>query len=191
MDVFHSLALGLALLQGNHSYNLHTPESKYFVLHAGGGRTIVNFLGDTDLRRTYILGLQFAKPEPHLRFARKRAHLVEEVYYQRASSKGPIPYNPANKVDALGVLALARYEWVIGGTHLYGDAGIGLQYSSQRTYDLPSRLSSTPTFDLGVFIPAGKQELTLGLRFMHISNAGTQGSNGGQNQLFLDLGVRF
>lgn len=190
MDVFSSVAFAIAVAQSSHS-PLHTPESKYYGFHVGGGRTVVNFLGDTDLRRTYFAGVYLAKPEPHLRFARKRAHLVEELYYQRSSSKGPIPYNPANKVDAIGALALARYEWVVGGTRLYGDVGIGVQYSSQRTYDLPSRLSSTPTFDLGVFIPAGKQELTLGLRFMHISNAGTAGSNGGQNQLFLDLGVRF
>jgi hypothetical protein len=162
-----------------------------WAIHASAGKTIVPFLGDEDPRRNTLIGVQYYKPEPRFRFRRKKANLMQELYYEHSESPGASG-EPANKTDAGGYLFGAEYTWGLrGNLRLYGTGGLGVQYVSRRTVDLPSRLNSTPFLDLRLGIPAGVNEILIGARFLHISNAHQSGNNQGQNQLFFDVGYRF
>jgi hypothetical protein len=85
------------------------------------------------------------------------------------------------------MIAYARYRF----HSVFFDLGWGLQYTDQRTVDISSRLSSTPSATLGVSIPSGEREFLLGVRFTHISNAGSSGNNQGCNQLGFFAAVKF
>lgn len=169
--------------------------TRYLEFHLRAGRTLVPFLGDTDLRNEFQVGLIYSKSERWLRTRAKAAELMQELYYEHSGAKGGagIFGNLPAQYDAVGYLFGARYNWRLrGGRYgLYTDLGWGFQYSDHRTADLPSRLNSTPYLDVGLWIPGRDHYTTLGLRLMHTSNGGTVGPNAGQNQLFLDLGVKF
>ena len=66
----------------------------------------------------------------------------------------------------------------------------GLQLQNRESHDLASWLNSTPTATFGKYIDADKSRY-LGLRIMHISNAGTKHHNRGQNYFMLTYGIRF
>jgi len=57
--------------------------------------------------------------------------------------------------------------------------------------DLTSKINSTPMLGIGISWDTGQGEGSLGIRFLHISNAGTVQPNQGQNQLFLVYTWRF
>ena len=182
-------ALSLAFTQGVQSNDINS--RRYVEIEVNGGATIVPFLGDEDRREVFSLGLQYAKPERAFKWRGKTSELVQEGYYQHSTSRGASG-EPANKSEAWGYLAMARYNWINhNGFGWYADIGIGLQYVNRRSVDLPSRLNSTPVLDLGLIIPAGRNSVTVGARFLHISNAHTVGNNQGQNELLFDVGLRF
>lgn len=165
--------------------------SVYRIAHAFGGITFADVLGDKDKRYNYGVGLQYFKPDPVFRFKRRRADLLQEIYVEQSSSvtnagKG------RNVFQAVGYLFGPRYNWHWG--HAWGgylDLGLGLQLNNRRTDDIPSRLNTTPFAGLGFWIPTHSMPLTVGLRFLHVSNAHQVGANAGQNQFSLDVGVRF
>ena len=164
----------------------------YFVLHAAAGQTVVPLFGDTDKRDNYLAGLSYVKPERFLKTGRKVGDLFQEVYYEHSVSKGgsgPRGNLPSD-YEAVGYLFGDRQNWGIGRYGIYVDLGWGLQYNNHRTADLPSRLNSTPFLDVGFWIPNHRHPLLVGLRYLHSSNGGTVGSNTGQNQFFLDVGVK-
>ncbi len=198
---FRVTALGLAMLaqssfaQISQSQDSGTPPAdSFWSLHLAAGRSLIPFLGDSDLRNNFLVGLQYIKPEKHLRIGKRSGELFQELYYEHSGSKGGSGYygNLPAQYDAAGYLFGARYLWGLRGAYkIYGDIGVGLFYDTHRTEDLPSRLNSTPFLDFGLMIPNGRNPVTVGFRFLHISNGGTVPPNGGQNQLFLDLGVKF
>jgi hypothetical protein len=147
-------------------------------------------LGAEDIRQGGGLSIAYAKPEPRFRFRSTRAQLVLEAYTDRTHSVNE-PKSPDTK--AFGVLAMARWHGRRDqyGQGFYFDLGWGFQLADRRTIDLDSRLNSTPVIDLGTTFPLGRQELMVGLRFLHASNAGLVGRNQGSNQFFLTAGVRF
>ncbi|MGL1595030.1 acyloxyacyl hydrolase, partial [Vibrio parahaemolyticus] len=57
------------------------------------------------------------------------------------------------------------------------------------SHDLPSVVNSTPTLGIGWFAWSGKKRLSIGVRYLHISNANTHRENAGQNQVLLYLSV--
>jgi hypothetical protein len=190
------IALGLALVaQHANQVAIQAAQSiPYWEFHLGAGQTVVPILGDTNPRNNFYVGLQYAKSEKHLRIANRSGELFHEVYYEHSGSysgQGPNGNLPS-QYDGLGYLLGARYTWGLkGGYKLYGDLAVGLLYVSERTADLPSRLNSTPVLDFGLIIPNRSNPVTVGFRFLHISNGGAVPPNAGQNQLFLDLGIRF
>lgn len=160
-------------------------EPRWYLTGAGG-RALVPFLGSEDPRDYYTIGLAYAIPERKFRFRKNRAELVLEAYYERSRSPGASE-QPPNGTDAYGLLAMARYRFGAG----FFDLGWGLQYTDQRTVDISSRLSSTPTCTLGVISVVGGREVLLGVRFTHISNGGLAGNNQGSNQFGLFGAFRF
>lgn len=167
-------------------------DQRYFVLHAGTGQTIVPLFGDTNKRNNLCLGLSYVKPERFFRIGRKKGDMFQELYYEHSASKGgdgTAGHLPSD-YEAVGYLFGVRYGWALGRYGLYGDIGWGFQYNNHRTIDLPSRLNSTPFLDVGLWIPNGRHPLLLGIRYLHSSNGGTVGTNAGQNQFFLDIGVK-
>ncbi|MEQ1822087.1 MAG: acyloxyacyl hydrolase [Fimbriimonadaceae bacterium] len=114
-----------------------------------------------------------------------------EGYYHRSVSPGASE-QPPNGTDAYGILNFVRYELTPEKrTSFYFDIGVGLQYADQRTVDLSGRLSSTPTLGIGVAFRGTDATYYLGARFFHLSNAGFQGNNQGQNQVLITFGVKF
>ncbi len=156
------------------------------------GKAIVPFLGSEDRRTAQGVGIGVFLESPRsFRYRSVRPEILIEGYYHRSTSKGVSGSGP-NATDAYGVLALVRYSFADrAGTSFYFDWGWGLQYTDMRTIDLSGRLNSTPTVGVGLTFHAGRQELTVGARLMHISDAGLQGNNQGQNQLMLTVGFRF
>lgn len=147
-------------------------------------------LGAEDIRQGGGLAVAYAKPEPRFRFRRVKAQMVLEGYVDRLTSVNE-PTSPNTK--AVGFLTMARWhgrrdQW---GQGFYVDLGWGFQVADKRTIDLDSRFNSTPVVGVGTTFPMGAQELMVGLRLLHASNAGLVGRNQGSNQFFLTVGVRF
>jgi len=155
-----------------------------------GGRS-VQVLGGEDTR--YILGgaVQYVAPHPRLRFRRQPGDLVLEAYGHSSHSRGA-SQQPPNVSNSYGLLAMGRYtrDW---GTQkqVFFELGWGFQYANRRTVDLSGRLSSTPTVGAGMVFDWAGQQWNVALRIQHVSNAGFEGNNQGQNQLLGMVGVRF
>lgn len=156
------------------------------------GRSIPEFLGSEDHRRVRGIGIgTYLEGPRRLRYRNYVPELVVTGYYHRSTSPGVSGVGP-NGSDAYGVLALARYAFLKSkGFSCYFDLGMGVQYSDMRTVDLSGRLSTTPTLGFGFAFGPDHTQSLLGLRLLHISNAGLQGNNQGQNQLLITLGIRF
>jgi hypothetical protein len=166
------------------------PQSVYFEGFAG--RAIPEFLGSEDPRRAHGIGLGVVLDAPHfLRWGRLKPKLYVEGYYHRSVSPGASE-QPPNGTEAYGILQFARYELTPNKpVSFYFDIGMGLQYADQRTVDLSGRLSSTPMLGIGLALKSSSVTYYVGARFFHISNAGFQGNNQGQNQTLITFGVKF
>lgn len=149
-------------------------------------------LGSEDIRNGAGAAITYTMPYRRLRFCDYPGELTLETYYH-ASYSGGASGKPPNQSNAGGILAMARYRGRSqGGMAGYLELGWGLQYTDKRSVDLDSRLNSTPTFGIGVIqrAPSGN-EISFGIRIMHISNAGIVGRNQGQNQFFGTMAVKF
>lgn len=194
MGWFSGLALAGAFLGGSGSGQTAPaaePRGRFYV-EGFAGEAIIAWLGSEDRRKAHGFGVGYYLPAPRrLRYRGFVPELLIQGYHHRSTSPGASGVGP-NGTDAYGVMALARYtfarqrgiEWVF-------DMGTGMQYADMRTVDLSGRLSFTPTFGLGVALGEGRSQLLVGVRYLHISNAGLQGNNQGQNQILLTVGVRF
>lgn len=147
-------------------------------------------LGSEDFRRGYGIAVQRVTPGIKMFRRADRTSLVWEANFTRTDGGNKFEYGPDHTL-AVGALALLRFESKPSGARAYFEAGWGFQWASEETIDLPSRWNSTPTLGVGFVLPSHDDELYVGLRFMHISNAGTKGNNPGQNQVFLMLGWKF
>jgi hypothetical protein len=154
------------------------------------GQSVV-VLGSEDIRYGAGMGFAYGKPERRFRFRSIPAQLIFEGYFDRTSSR--FRYDNPRDTYSFGGLVSARWYWPRNefGWGMYGDLGWGLQYANHPTRDLDSTVNSTPMIGFGGVFASGRNEYLIGLRLLHISNAGTKEPNQGQNQLFLTLGYRF
>lgn len=168
-------------------------EQKRWILEGFTGRGLVGFLGSEDPRVARGLGLGYAFNTPNfLNIHGKESELIVLGYYHRSTSKG-VSGQPANGTDAFGTLGLARYYIGprIGGMAPYAEAGLGIQFQDQETVDQSSTYSFSPTVGVGISMRGKDSELMLGVRLLHLSNAGTRGNNQGSNQILITMGLRF
>lgn len=164
--------------------------AKSYYMHVFTGQSLT-VLGSEDRRTGFGLGFAYGRPERRFATRGIGAQMVYEVYWDHTSSRGASGRGP-NQAESFGALAYGRWRWPMHrGLGLYASAGWGLQWTNRTSVDLDSQLNSTPMVGLGVSFDTGHGEGNLGLRFIHISNAGFVGSNQGQNQLFLDYSWRF
>ncbi len=160
----------------------------YFNVFGGQSMTI---LGSEDRRTGFGVGLGYGRREPRFHVKGLTSGLVYEAYYDHTSSRGASGF-PPNEAESFGVLAYGLWHWQASKKFgIYGTAGWGLQYTNRTSVDLDSKINSTPMVGLGVTWGMGKTEAAIGLRVLHISNAGFVGNNQGQNQLYLVYSLRF
>lgn len=166
-----------------------TRPSHYLIGFFGQSATI---LGSEDGRYGGGIGYAYGQPEKRFKMGGALAQLVYEGYVDHTESDGSNTY-PANATVALGGLAYARWRWPLDreGNGFYTDLGWGLQFANQPTLDLDTRLNSTPVLDFGGTIKDGHTEYMVGIRYLHISNAGTDRPNYGQNEFFFTVGIRY
>lgn len=161
----------------------------FYVANVFFGQTVL-ILGSNDIRTGGGLSLQYVKPEKRFTFRHKPASMVMEAYF--LWTQGGFIEHAKSKTSSVGAIILARFEnRTRQGIGLYYDIGWGLQVSDRVSADLTSQLNSTPVFGTGVILPAERNNIYLGLRYMHTSNAGFRGTNSGQNQLMATVGIRF
>lgn len=154
------------------------------VLFTGKSLTV---LGSEDPRNARGFGVELETgPESRLRWGSRPGSLVLSAYWSYSHSQG-IRNDAANSYQAYGVLAAGRYRWRAGQVRLFGDVGLGIQMLSHQSRDLDSKINTTPVLDLGLEFDCG----LLGVRLLHVSNAGVVGGNEGQNQLFLFVAASF
>ena len=162
------------------------------MLHAGPvyGQS---WLGSEDKRRGALYALQYAKIEPRLFAMGHEGELVVEAYYMYTKGGGFRSGRfPTNNSHHYGIMALARY-WNRAPTQFktFVEIGWGLQYVNTKTHDLGGLFNTTPTMGIGMKGPFEGYELILGMRYMHVSNAGVVGNNEGHNFFQFYVGVQF
>lgn len=148
-------------------------------------------LGSEDPRRGGGAAVQYVLPWSRLRFKDVQGLLCWEAYYTKTwggdNDQAPVDIN-----HAYGLMATARYERPLYGNYkFYAEMGWGFQYVNRKSIDLSSNINSTPTIGLGLIFPVGKDQLYVGWRWQHSSDAGTSGNNQGQNQFQLRVGWKF
>ncbi len=164
-------------------------NAQHSLLHLYSDQTLL-ILGSQDSRRGLGFAYQFVKPEKRFDFRQVRAEMVYEVYAHRSwgGRKGRV----RNTQNNFGIAGLARYEQgKPGKSRSFWEAGWGLQLVDRTSQDIDTRLNSTPMIGAGWIHSQGGNETYYSLRYFHISNAGTKGSNQGQNWLQLMVGLRF
>ncbi|HWA83396.1 MAG TPA: acyloxyacyl hydrolase [Fimbriimonadaceae bacterium] len=170
-----------ALAQG-----LYTRPERYFSFFGGHSARI---LGSQDIRTDYGFGIAWAKPEPHFKWRHGPTQLVIEAYYEHSNGQ---QYPTRGKVtEAIGAIWYARFRFPSKVVNLYADIGEGAQLSNSESFDLGTRLNSSPMIGFGVTIRQGSQETLVGFRILHLSNAGLNRDNRGQNQILFYASVKF
>ena len=166
-----------------------TAKTHYFGAFFGQSQLI---LGSEDRRTGGGFSYAYGRPEPQFKWKSIPAQLVIEGYTDHTHSHG-VDTERSNDTLSYGVLTYGRWRWPVTKRRvgIYFDLGVGLQYANRSTSDLDSRINSTPMMGFGGVFQFGSQELLLGVRFLHISNAGTDKPNKGQNQLFITAAVRY
>lgn len=166
------------------------PDATRWTALLFGGQS-VQMLGAEDTRYVTGISVQYSMYHPRTRFRNAPGELILEAYWHASHSRGA-SQQPPNVSNSYGVLASARYKRPWGtGKSTFLEIGWGFQYANRRTVDLSGRLSSTPTFGAGCIFPWGGQEWVAVIRLTHVSNAGFEGNNQGQNQLLGMVGFRF
>lgn len=154
------------------------------------GGVSARILGTEDQRVGYGIGIQRVSRERKFSYRETPGYLVLEGYY--LNSVGDRIGNGSSRTNALGFLASVRYEyWQRAGYRFWFDLGWGLQFADNDSPDVDSRINSTPTMSGGLIFTVGKTETYVGIRYLHISNGGTNKPNRGQNQFHLMVGARF
>lgn len=159
----------------------------WYVSFFGGHSARV--FGSEDIRTDYGFGIAWQKPEPHFKWRHGPAELVMEGYYEHSNgenlgSRGQI-------TDALGAIWYARFRFPSPSINLFLDVGWGAQLATSESYDLGTRLNSSPMIDFGAAIRQGSSETLVGIRLLHLSNADLNPDNRGQNQVLFYVAVKF
>jgi hypothetical protein len=185
-------ALAAALFCGRGLVAMQAAEHPYWAFHLSAGAS-TNAPARPYNPYSYSAGVQYVLPWNRLRISHTPGDVLQEVFYMHAGweADGRVSLGLPSNFDGLGFLLGARYDWSIGSTRMYADLGSGFVYLERRSEDLPGRFNFTPFLDVGFIISNGEHPITVGIRYMHLSNGGTVSPNPGQNQLMLDIGVRF
>ncbi len=152
-----------------------------------GGRT-ARILGSSEIRTDFGLGIAWQKFEPQFKWRYGPSQLVTEAYYEHSNGEDLV-YR-GRTTDAVGGLWYARFRFGSHSLNLFSDLGVGIQLSSSETYDLGTRLNTSPMVGVGFAIRHGNQETLVGLRLLHLSNANLNSKNKGQNQILFYLGAK-
>lgn len=147
-------------------------------------------LGSEDRRSGFGASIQWLNPEKRLAFRRYPAKLGYEFYALHTTGHDTTGRRPGVTTTAAGALVFARYEFPARSIRMFFDLGWGLQVADRISQDLDTRLNSTPMFGAGIIV-GRERPVYIALRLLHMSNAGTNKPNQGQNQLQLLVGVRF
>jgi hypothetical protein len=170
----------------DHDLGLDQPRW-YGVVHVG--QSFLE-LGSEDKRQGWAIGAMHVKHEPRFCNSKETGNLAYYAYLTDTHSLN----HPGRGSSTIGfgfIALLQNHRMWNRKLGYYYSLGWGLQYVNQSSIDLDSQLNSTPVGGLGLICFLGKQEYRIGLDYLHISNAGLQGSNQGQNQLCLALATRF
>jgi hypothetical protein len=163
-----------------------SPRGSWYVSLFGGHSARI--LGSQDIRTNYGFGLSWQKDEPRFHWRNGPSQLVFEAYYEHSNGQE----HPTGQVtDALGVIWYARFRFPSRRFNLFLDIGEGAQISTSESFDLGTRLNSSPMIGGGFAIRQGRQETLVGVRMLHLSNANAVPNNRGQNQLFFYVAVKF
>ena len=177
------IALPLALVVSQDS---HSNWDRYFWISA---EQSVKVLGTQEGRHGFTMHLQNARPDPVMNIRKHPGQFVWEGY--ASFNWGGIRASGKVQTASIGGLGLLRHVYGSPGhRRWFWEAGWGLQYTTETSIDLPSQFNSTPTIGIGWIDKLGNNEILIALRFFHISNAGTKGSNNGQNIVKLMVGVK-
>jgi hypothetical protein len=150
-----------------------------------GGRS-TRILGSQDMRTNYGLGLAWQRPEPHFKWRNGPAQLVLEGYFEH--SNGEDRPTRGKITESIGVIWYARFRFP--QFNLFADIGEGLHLSTSESFDLGTRLNSSPMLGIGFVVRQGSKETMVGARWLHLSNAGLNGENRGQNQMLFYVSVK-
>ena len=155
------------------------------------GRSQLIF-GSEDNRFGGGIAFGYGRPEPRFANGSIAAQMVYETYVDHTQSPGGGGIAP-NSTFAGGVLAYSRWLWPTDqyGNGVYADLGWGFQVATETTLDLESIFNSTPVLGFGGIFKDGNHDYLVGIRYLHISNAGFVKPNYGQNELFLTIGFRY
>jgi len=157
------------------------------LVYSGG--TVV-LVGSQERRVVFGGALRASRFDRRLTLDRLPGRIVYETSY--TYSNGSRKGRPRNTYHGLGATVLARYEFPYhGGMRIYSEVGWGLFLTSRISTDVNNPVNSTPVAGVGLVIPSRGDEFSIGVRFWHISNAGTNLPNKGQNQLLLVAGWRW
>lgn len=180
------LGLMLLLLPAYGAAQSMDAKSSWYISMFGGRSARI--LGTQDIRTNFGVGIAWQKPEPHFKWRHGPAQLVQEVYYEH--SQGEIDAR-GRVTEAVGFIWYARFRFPTRGFHLFLDIGEGVQIASRESYDLGTRINSSPMVGFGFSIRQGSRETLVGLRMLHLSNAGVNSRNHGQNQVQVYVAARF
>ena len=152
----------------------------------------IPILGSDETRRGFGICVEYERPEPKFVFPKGVGDLVWEGYIE-STYGGPDGGNRRDRLNALGILAMARWRWHQSQRSLafFTDLGWGFVIGNRTTVDLDSQVNSTPLLDFGIALGPRQREWLVGLRFLHMSDAGLKGRNQGQNQVHLFVAKRY
>lgn len=177
-----AIALAMAASLGNAQ-----EKASWYVSFFGGHSTRI--LGTQDLRTGYGFGFAWQKPEPHFKWRHGPSQLVTEAYYEHSNGQN---HNIRGEVtESVGIIWYARFRFPRKGFSLFADIGEGAQMSTSESWDLGTRLNSSPMIGFGAAIRQGGSETLVGVRLLHLSNAGLNSRNRGQNQILFYTAVKF
>lgn len=160
-----------------------------FALEVGEGMSIIT-LGSRQYAFTTAVGLEKAWPARLTRIRGwNRIEFQEFASFRVSLNRAVSPGAPDFDVFWVGL----GFRWIYPGDENYAtyfEFGSGLSMADRVTGDLTSRFNFASFAGVGFFASRLPGSPRVGFRFIHISNAGTQGPNGGVNQLHFLIGIR-
>lgn len=184
------MTLGLACLAAvSAGQDLTKTERSWYL--GGGIAYSPHILGSGDVRHGYYFSVAYGQPEKRLQFRKLPCQLIWQAYVL-PSFGDTINNVPGFRSISYGALAIARYRWPRkNGWGFYFDLGFGLDYVNRVSRDVDSHFNTTPYGGFGLATLYDRGELFIGAHFLHISNAGTNYSNRGQNQITIGIEYRY
>jgi hypothetical protein len=173
-----SLLPGLSAAQGIYD------KPAWYVSFFGGRSTQI--LGSQDMRTSFGFGMAWQQPEPHFKWRHGPAQLVLEGYFEHSNGQD---YGTRGKItQSIGVIWYARFRFP--QFNLFADIGEGANLATSESFDLGTRFNSSPMLGIGFVVRQGSNETMIGARWLHLSNAGLNGNNRGQNQMLFYVSVK-